>query len=130
MIGVDFSAVFGPYWEHVLDAWNHRNDENVLFIFYENLKLEMEQTLRNVANFLGKSLRDVDLPALLNHLDFDNFKSNSAVNYKLDEQNVENSDLIRRGKIGGNPEMTNELSEKFDRWIEENLKDSDLRFPE
>lgn len=82
-----------------------------------------------LANFLGKPLSDNDLPKLLNHLEFENFKSNSSVNYKFDEDNPENSGLVRRGKIGGNTEMSEEISKRFDDWMKENLKNSDLRFP-
>lgn len=125
----EFLAVFGPYWEHVLNAWSHRNDKNILFIFYENLKIETKETLRTVANFLGKPLSDEDLPKLMDHLAFDNFKANPSVNYKMDEDNPENSGLVRRGKIGGNIEMSEGISKRFDEWIKDNLKDSDLRFP-
>lgn len=112
-----------------MNAWSHRNDENVLFLFYENLNLETEQTLRKLANFLGKTLNDNELPQLLDHLQFENFKSNPSVNYTMNEEDPENSGLVRRGKIGGNPEMSKEISQKFDVWIKQNLKDSDLRFP-
>lgn len=112
-----------------MNAWSHRNDENVLFIFYENLKLETEQTLQKLANFLGKTLSDNELPQLMDHLEFENFKSNPSVNYKFNEDHPENNGIVRRGKIGGNQEMTKEISQKFDVWINKNLKDSDLRFP-
>lgn len=26
-----------PYWEHIKEGWNMRHEENVLFIFYENM---------------------------------------------------------------------------------------------
>lgn len=122
-------AACGPYWEHVLNAWSHRNDENVFFIFYENLKVETEQTLRKLADFLEKPISDDDLPKLLDHLEFKNFKSNPSVNYRINDIHSENGGLVRRGEIGGNPEMTAEIAKKFDDWISENLKDSDLRFP-
>jgi hypothetical protein len=27
-----------PYFDHVQEAWAHRNNPNVLFIFYEDMK--------------------------------------------------------------------------------------------
>lgn len=91
--------------------------------------METEQTLRELADFLGKPLSDNDLPKLLDHLEFENFKSNPSVNYKMNEENPENSGFVRRGKVGGNPEMSFEISQRFDDWIQENLKGSDLQFP-
>jgi len=33
-----FSVGFGPYWNHVLDYWNNRNQPNMLFVKYEDMK--------------------------------------------------------------------------------------------
>ena len=33
-----FSAIYGPWLKHVREGWEHRNDENVLFITYEELQ--------------------------------------------------------------------------------------------
>lgn len=73
-----------------------------MFIFYENLKLETEETLRKLANFLGKPLSDNELPKLMDHLEFENFMVNPSVNYKFNDEDPENNGLARRGKIGGN----------------------------
>lgn len=45
-------------------------------------------------------------------------------------ETVQPNMFIRKGKIGGWKEIfTKELEEKFDAWIEENMKDTDLKFP-
>lgn len=33
-----FLAYWGPYWEHLKEAWANRNHPNVLFMFYENMQ--------------------------------------------------------------------------------------------
>lgn len=122
-------AVYGPYWQHVLKAWSHRNEKNVFFMFYEDLKVETEKTIRNLSTFLGKPISDDALPKLLEYLKFENFKANSQINFKMNEEDTDNNSFVRRGKIGGNPEISNEMSKKFDVWIEENLNGTDLQFP-
>lgn len=68
------SVVYGPYWKHVIDGLSHRNDDNVHFMFYEDAKLDMENTLKKLSDFLGHPLEDEDLPDLMNHLHIDSFK--------------------------------------------------------
>lgn len=120
-------VMWAPYWKHVLDAWNHRHHKNFHFMFYEDSQRDLESALKKLANFLEKPLKDKDLPKLMDYLQFDNLKNNAAVNIRLNASDTKN--LLRRGKIGGNPEMTDELSKKFDEWTEKNLKGSDLKFP-
>lgn len=33
------------------------------------------------------------------------------------------------GKVGGNPEFTEELTNRAKKWVQENLAKTDLRFP-
>jgi hypothetical protein len=28
---------WSPYWEHIKEAWEKRDEENLLFLFYEDL---------------------------------------------------------------------------------------------
>ncbi|CRL03234.1 CLUMA_CG016264, isoform A [Clunio marinus] len=114
-------VIYAPYWKHVLDGWKHRHESNFHFMFYEDLKLNTEESLRKLSKFLEKPLKDEDLPKLLDHLNFDNAKENLAVN----AVNL----MLRKGCIGGNSEMTEEISANFDKWTEENLRESDLKFP-
>ena len=34
-----FSVMYAPYWGNVIDAWNKRHHPNLLFLFYEDLKM-------------------------------------------------------------------------------------------
>jgi len=118
----------GPYWKHTLDGWNNRHRENVYFVFYEELKFDQESALKKLANFLGHPLNDEDMPKLMDHISFERFKANNAINVMQLSDNKLVS-LVRRGKVGGNPEMTEEMSRKFDQWAERNMAGTDLQFP-
>lgn len=86
--------------------------------------------MRKLAAFLGKSLSDEAMTLLKEHLKIDNFKKNPSISYTYKGKSASNQDFIRRGKIGGNPEMTEEMSSKFDAWTEKSLAGSDFHIPE
>lgn len=67
---------------------------------------------------------------LIDHLQIDNFRNNPMVNTATPDNKIESNIFVRRGKVGGWKDIfTKELEEKFDAWIKENMKDTDLTFP-
>ncbi|UYV67141.1 hypothetical protein LAZ67_4004062, partial [Cordylochernes scorpioides] len=44
---------FGEYFEHVMSWYKHRDDPNVLFILYEDLKKDTKGMVMKIAKFLG-----------------------------------------------------------------------------
>ncbi|KAG0444931.1 hypothetical protein HPB47_013210 [Ixodes persulcatus] len=45
---------FGDYFDHVLSWYEHRNDPNVLFLTYEDLKEDTGTWVLKIADFLGE----------------------------------------------------------------------------
>jgi hypothetical protein len=41
------------YFVHLLSWWEHKNDSNVLFLFFEDMKDDLESVVRMVAAFMG-----------------------------------------------------------------------------
>ncbi|XP_028406628.1 estrogen sulfotransferase-like isoform X2 [Dendronephthya gigantea] len=41
------------YFVHLMSWWEHRNDPNVLFLFFEDMKDDLESAVRKVASFIG-----------------------------------------------------------------------------
>ncbi len=50
------------------------------FVFYENFKKDLRGELMKMAAFLGKELSEEQLNHLVDHLKFENFQKNEAVN--------------------------------------------------
>lgn len=98
-------------------------------MFYEESMFDLANSLRKLSIFLGKPLREADLPKLMDYLQFDNIKKNQAVNFKFNPNDSSKDEYVRRGKVGGNPEITKEMSKKFDEWTKKNLIGSDLKIP-
>lgn len=97
-------------------------------MFYEDLKFDLASSLKKLADFLGHPLSDEDLPKLMQHLSFESVKKNPAINMKIIPSENE-APFIRRGQVGGNSEMTAEMSKKFDEWIAKNMAGHELKFP-
>ncbi|KAJ8913236.1 hypothetical protein NQ315_016179 [Exocentrus adspersus] len=127
--------LWAPYWEHIKEGWSRRNEENLLFLFYEDInKVISSAASKKVSNFLGKKYSDSEYETLAEHLDIENFRRNKSVN--LD--NIKGlgvlisgeEGFVRNGKCGGWKDyFDEELNARADRWIDENLKDTDLKFP-
>jgi len=128
-----FSVMYAPYWGNVIDAWNKRHHPNLLFLFYEDLKMDLAGQIEKVATFLGKKLTADQIEALVKHLSFDKFKSNPSVNYsELQESGYFKKDtqFIRKGQIGDwKNHFTDELNSRFEQWIKDNTEGTDMKFP-
>nr|XP_034840366.1 uncharacterized protein LOC117996417 [Maniola hyperantus] len=126
-------VVSGPFFEHVLEAWEKRNHPNMLFLFYEEITKDLPGAIQRVGHFFGKTLSDEQVNKLAQHLDFNNFKKNKSVNMEsLQKVGVFTSDgaFIRKGKSGGWREFFNEeMTAQADEWIAKHLRDTDLRIP-
>ncbi|XP_066996262.2 sulfotransferase 1C4 [Anabrus simplex] len=123
-----------PYWTHVIEGWERRSHPNLLFLFYEDMNKDLPATIQKVAAFLEKHLTDEEVEFLSNYLDITNFRRNSAVNFDLLKDVgmlIEGEQaFIRKGQTGSwIEEFTPELQERADKWIEDNIKKTDLRFP-
>ncbi|XP_050437128.1 luciferin sulfotransferase [Adelges cooleyi] len=128
----------GPIWSHILGFWQQRDEPNVLFLKYEDMKKDLKGAIRQVAAFLEKELTEEQVSALEDHLSFNSMRKNPALNLEpllamMEKPQAadENSDqkFIRKGKVGDwKNYMSEELSAKFDSFTDENLKGTDLTF--
>ncbi|XP_075555224.1 sulfotransferase ssu-1-like [Dermacentor variabilis] len=73
---------FGDYFDHLLSWYGHRNDPNVLFLTYEELKMDARTQILKIADFLGTDygnmLRNNDelMKKLLDGSEFKNMQVN------------------------------------------------------
>uniref|UniRef100_A0AAR5QBG4 Sulfotransferase domain-containing protein n=1 Tax=Dendroctonus ponderosae TaxID=77166 RepID=A0AAR5QBG4_DENPD len=123
-----------PYWEHLKEGWNMRHEENILFIFYENMNKNLRQSIEKIAAFLGRSYSVEELDQLESYLQFDNFKNNKSVNLDLIKKLgiilKDEEPFVRKGKNGGWKDyFDNDIDAEANEWIEKNLIGTDLRFP-
>ena len=124
--------MYDPFFSHLEEAWGHRESENLLFIWFEEMKTDLRSVVERVSQFLDSPLSHDQTDQLLNHLDFKNFKNNPAVNnevWKSFGLTCNEGNFIRKGEVGGwkkelenHPEMEEEL-------LKEKMESSQIEFP-
>ncbi|CAH0718740.1 unnamed protein product, partial [Brenthis ino] len=124
---------FAPILEHVKEAWNMRHHPNMLFIFYEELLQDLPAMIQKIASFLGKHYTEAQVEQLCDYVSFDKFKRNQAVNLsmisKVEIFNDPNS-FMRKGVAGDWINyFDQQMKEETTKWLEDNLKDTDLVYP-
>nr|XP_024219674.1 sulfotransferase family cytosolic 1B member 1 [Halyomorpha halys] len=123
-------VVYAPYWAHVESGYSRRNNPNLLFLFYEELKRDLPSQIRKVASFLNKTINDDEVEKLANFLHIDNFKKNSPHIPIKGIANENRGSFIRKGEIGGNSEFTEDLAKEAREWFKENIERNTMVFPE
>uniref|UniRef100_A0A240PKM6 Sulfotransferase domain-containing protein n=1 Tax=Anopheles atroparvus TaxID=41427 RepID=A0A240PKM6_ANOAO len=130
-------VLFGPQIPHTLDIWNVRQEMNILFIHFEDMKKNMPDVLRRVCKYFNKSYTDQQLAELEKHLSFDVMKTNKSANNScvlelvesLSGKKVENFQFMRKGKVGAHSEeLSPEYIAKLNEYTEKGLFGSDFRF--
>ncbi|XP_037072597.1 sulfotransferase 1C4-like [Pollicipes pollicipes] len=125
-------VIQAPFMPHVREAWKKRGHPNLLFIFFEEMKVDLKGVIRRVSDFLGKKLSADQMEMLCEHLKFDNFKKNPYVNFDMFKEVgmlSEQESFVRKGKTGDwKNYFTPEMNARMDVWIQERLQGTDLSF--
>merc|ERR1719318_1965300 len=100
-------------------AWEKREEKNMEFIWYEDMKEDIRSVINKVACHLGKTVSEADMAALEKHLDIDNFRANTSVNKTQEKPPQEDGpSFIRKGIVGDwKNHFTPEESKEWDAWI-------------
>lgn len=105
-------VVWGSWWYHVKHWWKHRDNPNVLFLFYEDLVNDLEGTIRRIIAFCDLDIPESEMPRILERSSFAfmkqyEMKFDFATEFML-EQGMTPGTFIRRGKAGAWPEYFDE----------------------
>ena len=80
-------APYFLYFHHLASWWPHRNDPNVLLVFFEDLKDSYESCIRSVAKFMGIA-DESNIQAALEKSTFEYMKQNGE---KFDQKLLKQS---------------------------------------
>ncbi|CAL4140788.1 unnamed protein product, partial [Meganyctiphanes norvegica] len=129
-----------PYWLHVQEAWQKRNHPNLLFLFYEDMKANINGQISNLNDYLGTKLTTDQIEKVA---DYCNFSSMSARNNTfLEAERAEegaafvnlpvvekDGGFYRKGTTGSWKEkFTSEHEKKIKKWTDEHFLDLGLDF--
>jgi hypothetical protein len=123
-------VIYAPFNDHVLDFWNLRDQPNVLFLFYEDMKTNMPKVVTESAKFLGKSFTRQQIDELCNHLSVDSMRANPSCNndslVELAKSLNENGKtagefkFIRKGQVGSfKDEFSSETNQAFENFMQQ-----------
>ena len=112
---------FGDYFDNLLSWYEHKDNNNILFLTYEYMKADTQQAILQIANFLGdeyvQKIKDQEiLNKILYHSSFEQM---SLHQNRWSSKRPENMPpFIRKGKVGDwrnyfSPSQIEKLREKF-----------------
>jgi aryl sulfotransferase len=65
------------YFDHLATFWSHRDEPNVRFVHFDDLKADLEGSMRGIAEFCGIEIDDARWPALVERCTFASMKAHS-----------------------------------------------------
>ena len=118
------SLAYGPFYDHFLGWWAHRDAPNILILTYEQMKRNPRTAVTSIASFLGYSLTDEVIDKIVIDTSFDKMKDNKSAN----KSSVDPT-FMRKGIIGDwKNAFPPEHSAMIDALVEEKFAGSGLVF--
>ena len=123
---------FGSWFDHVLGWWEHRDQENILFLKYEDMQSDLHTSVQRIASFCGKNdLSPEVIERVVRLSTFQSMKANSLANgdWHSPFRNTEIAPFIRKGIIGDwKNHFSPKQNEEFDAMYLDKMKGSGLEF--
>ena len=123
---------FRPWAEYLDGYWRMRDREYVLFLTYEEMKKDLEGTVRKIAAFLKVPLSEEEVDAVVRHSSFDHMKQ---IEHKFETGLIvpwakPRGAMIRRGQHSGSGELlTPAQQQRIDDHCRAELKRLGCDFP-
>ena len=121
---------FGDYFDHVLGWWSHRDDENVLFMKFEDMKRNPVTAITQIATYLGyPNLSQEVISDIAEKTSFDKMRCNDKTNYSWRNRDPEATPFMRKGIVGDwRSQFSMEDSERLDKLCHDRLRGTGLEF--
>ena len=92
---------FGEYFDHVLSWWAHKDDDNVLFLKYKDMKKDLPSAVATIAKLIGQDISKELVEEIAHRTTFENMKKDSTANYEWAKvRKPTGSDFMRKGIVG------------------------------
>lgn len=123
---------WGSWYRHVKDFWEKKDQHQILYVFYEDMKENPEREIRKVMMFLEKHLPDDIVQKIVHQTSFIAMKQNPMANYSTMPECIFNhscSPFLRKGDVGDwKNYFTVAQNEIFEEDYAKKMKGSSLQF--
>ncbi|KAK3715635.1 hypothetical protein QZH41_008080 [Actinostola sp. cb2023] len=124
---IDGGVQFGSWFDHVLGWWAHRDDPNILFLKYEDMKKDLPSAVQQIAEFLGQ---DLSVEMIQRITEQTSFTAMSGDQERFDhhgEETILGIKFVRKGEVGNwRNYFTEEQNRRFDVLYEKKMAGSGL----
>jgi len=123
-------VAYTPFESHVNEFWKLRDQNNILFLTYEEMHADLKQAICKTAKFFDKDLSMEDIELLYDHLQPETMRKNQACNQddmmnRMSPRwsNIEpDYEIIRKAQVGSyKDEMPIEYVEHFNKFINDKI---------
>ncbi|XP_077985061.1 sulfotransferase 1B1-like isoform X2 [Glandiceps talaboti] len=122
---LDGNIAYGSHVDHLISWWSLRNQLDIMFVTYEDLKEDLKGIVMKISTFLGETLTEEVAAVIAERCNFDRMKT---ISDKKNEYGVPGM-MYRQGIVGGwKTQFTVAQSEHTDAVYKEKLKDLDLKY--
>lgn len=126
-------VLYGSWFKHLASWMRYKDHPKVLFIRYEDMKMDFEKVVREIIDFCEFEISEERLIQVIKHCSFDYMKEKqdkiellqfSILNLKR----ANKGKLLRQGEIGGGLKMNNEELISYNKQFSRYLSESDVDF--
>ncbi|XP_042301281.1 amine sulfotransferase-like [Sceloporus undulatus] len=125
--------VVGNFWLDHVEGWTAQRDNlNILFILYEEMKKDLRSSVLKICNFLGKRLTEEELDDIVDKASFGKMSVDRRANYTTVSPEIldfTKGRFLRKGTVGDwKNMMTVAQSERFDSIFKERMEKLPFKF--
>ncbi|XP_041671820.1 sulfotransferase family 2, cytosolic sulfotransferase 2 [Cheilinus undulatus] len=125
-------VMFGSWFDHVKGWLNAENKDRLMYISYEELIMDLKDSVSRISQFLEKSLDPDVVEKITDRCLFKNMQNNNMSNYSLvptEYMDQTKSKFLRKGIAGDwKNQLTEAEAEHFDAVYRERMKDVKYKF--
>ena len=117
------NIVSGGYFQMLQSGWRRRENSNMLFIWYEEMKKDLSYWAKRMADHTGYSLEEEKVVELSEAMTFSNYRKISSMNAKKEKFKEGAGEFTRKGVVGDWVNyFDQDLNNCWNDWIRENLE--------
>ena len=117
---------YGDWYDWTLDWWTEKDNPNVCFLYYEDMKEDIHKETLKVAEFLGNSLTEEQIKFVVDRANFDSMKTKKMA---VDNTEKEGVGQFRKGIVGDwRSHFSEEQAQYVDKLTTQKLAGTGLQF--